>query len=56
MAEAIDRREFLQGAAGDTIPPTPPCANAERNDPSRTYLGVKQAFEVASGLPEVQLA
>jgi len=39
----LDQRQYRDGQpCGDTIPPTPPCTDAERNDPGRTYLGAEQ--------------
>ena len=39
----LDQRQYRDGQpCGDTIPPTPPCTDAERNDPERTYLGAEQ--------------
>ncbi len=39
----LDQRQYRdEQPCGDTIPPTPPCTDAERNDPSRTYLGTEQ--------------
>jgi len=39
----LDQRQYRdEQPCGDTIPPTPPCTDAERNDPERTYLGEEQ--------------
>ncbi len=39
----LDQRQYRDGQpCGDTIPPTPPCTDAERNDPERTLLGDEQ--------------
>ena len=39
----LDQRQYRdEQPCGDTIPPTPPCTDAERNDPERTYLGKEQ--------------
>jgi alkaline phosphatase D len=39
----LDQRQYRdEQPCGDTIPPTPPCTDAERNDPSRTFLGAQQ--------------
>ena len=36
----LDQRQYRdEQPCGDTIPPTPPCTDAERNDPERTFLG-----------------
>jgi len=39
----LDQRQYRDDQpCGDTIPPTPPCTDAERNNPERTYLGDEQ--------------
>ncbi|CAN5194609.1 alkaline phosphatase D family protein [soil metagenome] len=39
----LDQRQYRDDQpCGDTIPPTPPCGDDVRNDPSRTLLGAEQ--------------
>ena len=39
----LDQRQYRdEQPCGDTIPPTPPCTDAERNDPERAFLGDEQ--------------
>ena len=39
----LDQRQYRdEQPCGDTIPPTPPCTDAERNDPERAFLGEDQ--------------
>ena len=39
----LDQRQYRdEQPCGGSIPPTPPCTDAERDDPERTYLGDEQ--------------